>query len=59
VNYHKNCMKCVKSLCGQSSLVIESVHQMLDVMGFSKYIYQSKTCISVGDVMSAGLKCWA
>ena len=27
---------------------------MLDVMGFSKYIYQSKTCISMGDVMSGG-----
>lgn len=38
--------------------VTESVTQMLDVMGFSKYIYQSKTYISIGDVMSGGLKCW-
>jgi hypothetical protein len=49
-------MKCVKSLCGQISLVTESVTQLLDAMGFSKYIYQSKTCISMGDVMSGELK---
>lgn len=59
MNYHKNCTKCMKSLCGQSSVVTESVTQMLDIMGFSKYMYQSKTCISMGDVIFGGLKCWA
>jgi len=39
--------------------ITESVTHRLDVMGFSKYIYQSKTCISMRDVMSGGLKCWA
>jgi hypothetical protein len=37
--------------------ITDNVTQRLDVMGFSKYIYQTKTCISKGDVMSRGLKC--
>jgi hypothetical protein len=30
----QECMTCMKSLCGQSSLLNETVTQMLDVMGF-------------------------